>query len=89
MDALVLTVQDEGVGIQEEELNHLFKGTHLFSRTGTANEQGSGMGTALVMEYMKLFGGSIEVQSVHRTQNPQSGTKVHLVFPKYEYRGKG
>nr|BFD60388.1 hypothetical protein CKG001_24950 [Bdellovibrio sp. CKG001] len=80
--ALVLTVQDEGVGIHEEELNHLFKGTHLFSRSGTADEQGSGMGTALVMEYMKLFGGAIEVQSTHRSKNPQSGTRVHLIFPK-------
>nr|BFD66004.1 hypothetical protein HAGR004_10260 [Bdellovibrio sp. HAGR004] len=80
--ALVLTVQDEGVGIHEEELNHLFKGTHLFSRSGTAHEQGSGMGTALVMEYMKLFGGAIEVQSTHRSQNLQSGTRVHLIFPK-------
>ncbi|UXR66062.1 sensor histidine kinase [Bdellovibrio bacteriovorus] len=88
MDSLVLTVQDQGIGILEEELAHLFKGTHLFSRTGTANEKGSGMGTALVMEYMKLFGGSIEIQSVHRSQGSQSGTKVHLVFPRHEQTRK-
>lgn len=79
----VLGIQDEGTGIHPDNLNHIFKGQIVFTEKGTANEKGTGLGTSLVGEYMKLFGGQIEVTSVHRSIDPQSsGTTVRLIFPK-------
>lgn len=79
--AVVISIRDEGVGIPPEDLVHLFKGTRIISSKGTANESGSGIGTYLVSEYMKIFGGYIEVSSVHRRVSTASGTTVSLVFP--------
>lgn len=78
----VLSLQDEGTGILPEEIPLLFKGKQLFSHRGTANESGSGLGTSLVGEYMRLFGGRVEVQSVHHSKGGASGTTVILKFPR-------
>ncbi|WP_081110982.1 sensor histidine kinase [Bdellovibrio bacteriovorus] len=75
-------VKDEGIGIPPEELENIFKGKKLFSRRGTANETGTGLGTTLVSDYMRLFDGVIEVESVHSAAAADSGTTVTLLFPK-------
>lgn len=77
-----IAVKDEGLGIPPNEVDLIFKGKKLFSNKGTQNEKGTGLGTSLVREYMKLFGGRIEVQSIHRSQNALSGTTVRLIFPR-------
>ncbi|WP_253696346.1 sensor histidine kinase [Bdellovibrio bacteriovorus] len=77
-----IVVKDEGTGIPPEELENIFKGKKLFSRRGTANETGTGLGTTLVSDYMRLFDGVIEVQSVHSAVGADSGTTVTLLFPK-------
>lgn len=76
-----LSIRDEGCGVLPEDLPHLFKGKKLFSYKGTANEKGTGLGSSLVGEYMNIFGGRIEVESVHQTQSEKSGTTVRLFFP--------
>lgn len=78
---LVLEVRDQGQGILPEEVEHLFNRKKLFSHKGTGNEQGTGFGTSLIAEYMKLFGGQVEVSSVHHSVSADSGTVVRLVFP--------
>lgn len=79
----VLIVWDRGVGIPQEKLPGLFGQAPLFSSSGTNSERGTGFGTKLIGEYMKLFGGKINVESVHREfDHIQSGTAVHLIFPR-------
>jgi adenylate cyclase len=78
-----LLICDQGVGIAKEKLPHLFEGPQIFSNPGTAREKGSGFGTKLIGEYMKLFGGRVRVESVLREAGPvNSGTIVRLIFPK-------
>ncbi|KHD87387.1 MAG: histidine kinase [Bdellovibrio sp. ArHS] len=79
---LGLRVKDQGVGIPAEDLEYIFKGKKLFSRRGTANESGTGLGTTLVSDYMHLFGGVIEVESTQSLRGEGSGTTVILLFPK-------
>ncbi len=81
-DEVGIAIKDEGIGIPPNEVDLIFKGKKLFSNKGTENEQGSGLGTSLVGEYMRLFGGRIEVHSIHRSQNANSGTTVRLIFPR-------
>lgn len=78
---VAISVKDEGVGIHPEDLQHLFKEQKIISHKGTANESGTGMGTYLVSEYMKIFGGQIKVTSIHRSLNLSSGATVELRFP--------
>lgn len=77
-----LHIKDEGVGIPPELIQNIFYNTKkVFSEPGTANEKGTGLGSILVGEYMKLFNGRIDVQSTHISQGPKTGTTVSLIFP--------
>jgi PAS domain S-box-containing protein len=60
-DMIVLDVADEGIGIPEEELPHLFESFHRASNVGTI--QGTGLGLAIVRNAVDIHGGTIDVQS--------------------------
>ncbi len=56
-------VRDTGVGIDEENIDKLFRiDTHHVGR-GTADEQGTGLGLILCKEFVRKNGGDIKVQS--------------------------
>lgn len=58
---LLIAVKDEGIGISSEDLNHL---SERFFRAGNAtNTQGTGLGLHIVMKYLELIGGRMEIQS--------------------------
>ncbi|QLY26765.1 sensor histidine kinase [Bdellovibrio sp. KM01] len=80
----ILQITDEGVGILPEEIDLIFFSKKIVSHRGTVNESGTGLGTSLISEYMKLFGGRIEVQSRHHSKHDVSGTTVRLLFPNIE-----
>jgi signal transduction histidine kinase len=56
-------VRDEGIGMDGEQLGALFDLGATRSRSGTANERGSGLGLVLCKEMLELHGGSIKVES--------------------------
>ena len=60
-DALVLTVQDTGEGISEEELPRLF--TAFQQGASGAKHGGTGLGLVICKELVTLMGGTIEVAS--------------------------
>ncbi len=60
-DMIVMEVADEGIGIPEEELPHLFESFHRASNVGTI--QGTGLGLAIVRNAVDIHGGTIDVQS--------------------------
>ncbi len=60
-----LTVTDTGVGMTEEEVSKLFKSDSHFTRKGTHNEKGMGLGLLLVKEFVQINNGSISVASNH------------------------
>jgi signal transduction histidine kinase len=59
----LVSVQDSGVGISEENLQKLFKPESHFTTTGTAREKGTGLGLLLCKEFVEKNGGNIEVKS--------------------------
>ena len=60
---VILAVNDNGVGMTPEELDKLFsKDTH-YSKVGTANEAGTGIGLLLCKEFIELDGGKIWAES--------------------------
>ncbi|MCP3138337.1 ATP-binding protein [Pyxidicoccus xibeiensis] len=59
----VLTVQDTGVGIPEEELPRIFERFYRARAPQGRSHEGTGIGLALVQELVKLHGGTITVTS--------------------------
>jgi signal transduction histidine kinase len=60
-DAIHFTVQDEGIGIPEADLSHLFEPFHRAGNVGAI--AGTGLGLTIVKESVGLHGGAIRVQS--------------------------
>ena len=58
-----ITVLDNGVGINEENLYGLFRIDVNQSTRGTANEAGTGLGLILCKEFIELHQGDISVKS--------------------------
>ena len=58
-----ITVSDDGVGMNKETINKLFKIDTNYTTTGTAREKGSGLGLLLCKEFVEKLGGNIWVES--------------------------
>jgi signal transduction histidine kinase len=59
----VLTVEDTGIGIPEGELPRIFERFYRVEGAKGRTYEGTGIGLALIREYVKLHGGSIEAAS--------------------------
>ena len=75
-DEWLLTVADNGPGIAEHEIPHIY--TPFFSGANDPRERGAqtGMGLSIVLECVHLLNGEIETQS-----SPGSGATFTLRFP--------
>jgi signal transduction histidine kinase len=58
-----VTIEDEGVGIDKEDLENLFSQNSRKSTRGTMNEKGTGLGLSLVETFIKNNGGTIRAES--------------------------
>lgn len=62
-DKIIVSVQDNGVGISEENINKLFDNNQFYSTYGTNQEKGSGLGLPLCKEFVEKNNGTIWVES--------------------------
>jgi len=62
-EELIVSVQDNGVGISPEVQKILFEKTTGYSTRGTANEKGTGLGLILCKEFVERNGGKIWLNS--------------------------
>ena len=72
---VLLDVIDDGVGMTQEHLLHLFE---PFNRLGNEGNpvQGCGIGLALTRQLVELMNGRLEIES-----SPESGTRARLALP--------
>jgi len=70
---IVLTIRDEGLGIPEEDMKHLFE--RFFRGKNVVNIQGTGLGLHIVSKYVELMGGTIHVGSAL-----EKGTRFTIKF---------
>jgi len=61
--SLNVSVTDTGTGIPAEDLNLLFRADTRYTKKGTREEKGSGLGLLLCYEVVKKHGGEIEIKS--------------------------
>ena len=59
-----LKVIDTGVGIQQDELPHMFKRFHRVENSNGRTHEGTGIGLSLVAELVNLHHGQVSVESV-------------------------
>ncbi|RPI66860.1 MAG: sensor histidine kinase [Ignavibacteriales bacterium] len=72
-----VSVQDNGIGIDEEKSAGLFNFSTLFSTNGTAGEKGTGLGLPLCKEFVERNEGKIWVES-----KPGKGSKFTFTLRK-------
>jgi signal transduction histidine kinase len=60
-EGVLLEVSDQGIGIPEDELGHLFESFHRASNVGSI--PGTGLGLAIVRNAVDMHGGSLTVRS--------------------------
>lgn len=71
---LTLTVQDQGVGISEDDQEHLFE--RFFRARNVTNIPGTGLGLYIIAKYLELMRGTISLES-----QLQEGTTVTITIP--------
>lgn len=73
-ELIILSVNDHGIGISEEDQHHLF--TSFFRGKNALNIQGTGLGLHIVKRYADLLGGHLNLNS-----KLGHGTEVTLTLP--------
>ena len=58
-----ISVKDTGTGINKKNIDHLFKVGSNYSKSGTENEKGTGLGLLLCKEFVEIHNGRIWVES--------------------------
>lgn len=61
--ALQCDIQDQGPGIPEDDMPHLFQKFHRLSNKPTNGEDSTGLGLSIVKELTTLLGGKLDVHS--------------------------
>lgn len=75
-DTLYLTVEDDGIGMTENQIKRIFKPFSQANRNIQLFYGGNGLGLSVVKDIIELMGGSISVKS-----EPEKGTKFSLEIP--------
>jgi len=71
-----VSVADNGVGIEPEDLEKLFRIDETFKTRGTEGDKGSGLGLILSREYVEMNGGTIHAEST-----PGKGSTFTFTLP--------
>lgn len=73
---LRVNIKDSGIGMSEEVVKMIFENDKHYSSSGTANEQGTGLGLMLVKEFIRRNHGKLEISSA-----VNAGTTISVTFP--------
>ncbi|MEO6231674.1 MAG: response regulator [Ferruginibacter sp.] len=71
-----ITVTDTGIGVERNQLHHIFGRFHQAEDSVTRKYGGTGLGLSIVADLVRLQNGSIELDS-----EPGVGTAFHIMIP--------
>ncbi len=78
-DFVAISIRDFGIGMPENLINDLFDLKVSTNRQGTTGETGTGFGMPLMRNFVKAFGGTVEISSKEKTEDSEDhGTEVKL-----------
>ena len=76
-EGIVISVQDNGIGMNKETIDSLFKVDKTKSRVGTNGEKGTGFGLILCKEFIEKHNGKIWVKS-----EIDKGSQFYFLLPQ-------
>ena len=74
---IVWRVKDNGVGIPEEDQEHIFERFYRVDKARGRDTGGTGLGLSIVKQMVKMHGGTITVHS-----EPGKGSEFVVTFPQ-------
>jgi signal transduction histidine kinase len=77
---VIISVNDKGMGISEEELNKILHTDQHFSKRGTEKEKGSGLGLNICKKFIQLHNGTFNAFSEEGT-----GSQFIFTIPKSQF----
>ena len=81
-DSVVLSISDQGLGIPQKDLPHLFKRFYRVDKARSRDQGGTGLGLAISKEVVELHGGKIWAES---QENLGSTFFVQLPYEPIEF----
>ena len=75
-DGIVLEVADEGIGISEDQIDHVLAPFSQADASHTRSHQGTGLGLPIAKRLSELHGGTLEITSAL-----EKGTTVRIILP--------
>lgn len=81
-DHVMFTVSDTGIGIPNEEFEHIFSRFYRIPNSINQNTSGSGIGLSIAQHYIALLGGELQFSS-----EENKGSKFWFTLPFAEGRG--
>lgn len=75
--SVIFSVKDEGIGIPEKDVQHIFE--PFFRASNTAGFEGHGVGLPLALNIIRLHKGSIAILS-----KENEGTEIRMMLPVYQ-----
>lgn len=79
---VVLTVEDSGVGIPEEDIPHIFERFYRVDKARSRDAGGTGLGLSIVWETVRLYHGDISIAA-----RKGGGVRIMVTFPRWKEGG--
>jgi len=73
---IIVSIKDNGVGIDKNDIDKLFGIDNKISTKGTANEEGTGLGLTLCRDMLLLIGSDLKVES-----EKEKGSRFYFELP--------
>lgn len=74
-ERVLIEIEDTGIGMNKEELKHIFTSDQAHKRAGTDGEKSSGIGLFISKEFLDKNGADVQVSS-----KPGKGTKFRIIL---------
>lgn len=78
---VLVSVKDTGIGISKEDQQKILAIDTFFTKNGTENESGSGIGLKLVNEFVRVMGGELRIDS-----SPGQGSIFSFTLPCFDVK---
>ena len=75
----IITVEDDGIGIDQEDLPYIFERFYRTDRSRSRTTGGAGIGLSIVKAIVNAHGGTVQAQS----EGKNLGSKVIVRIPKH------